>query len=644
MPPRPHRAIKNAELALGRGDPGEAGAHIRALLDAADALRHTLPAASRNDPVGVLERLLARRANRQADRAERSAAAAFHSLSPADRGEVLRRVAPRRRRVVASLLTSAEPAERHAALAILAASCDWSLVPQAAGLIGTAPADEASAAVDAIAACTAQLTDEPAPVSPAFERALAAVLDAAAQHGTAPGTSDTPERRAIALALGLLTPAARAGCFGPGPDAWLDNAPQDLELAIRSSLRRLAGPLGAARAFELIVKPGVRPAAVDRVANAETGEELLALVGRSHLGLRPLRRSALRSRLDPAARQRLADACLLIPTGRLGARVARSIPRWIELLGPPLASRAPLLEPLLAHPDPVARFAAVLAGGEQLRLDQSLDECECVALSAALRLALPGRDDPAACLVDADARRLLRRSPHASVRRLAARLPARGELHAAAVVAIRREFQRDAARVIDSLAGRIEAGDGRAIDLAARLECADELLPSLEATLRADDPMLAARAARALASARDPRADTLLRTAADHEVPRVRANAIEAAAARSRRWKRSPPLLRPDDPHHRPAATSIRLQLADGVGDEQTTTRIQRLLASREPDARGAGLWLTERAAAELKPVAGPRWPEIAARVAESARHGETARERRRATRCARRMLAVTTA
>ena len=643
MTRRAHRTIKQAEQALATAETESSAAPVTQLLDAAASLRHELPSASRNDPFGVVERALARRSNRAAERAEMAAAAVYSRLKPTDQSLLLKRLGSRRRAITASLMSAARSEHRRAALDMLAASGDWSLVPRATSLIGSETPGESEAAVEAIAILASSLSG-PVDLEPtAFERAIAAVLDSAAHFGERRGSGATPARGALDLALLMLTPAARAGRFGAAPRRWLSEASQSLELAIRASLRRLPGAVGVVRAFELVAHPGVRRASVERIATAVSNDDLDALLDRAHLGRRPIRRSALRSRLEPDARLRLAlRVCERVEEQRQSAVApSRGLSDFVELLGVPASKRTRSFELALADRDASTRLSAVLFGGDELRLDQALDARAPVALSAAMRIGVPSPRDPEQTLVDGGTRRVLMRSQHAAVRRLAQRMPSEGEISPASRVAVRARLRRDPQRVFDDLSRRIEAGDVVAIELSAHLECADDVLAALEASLRSDDAQVAARSASALGSARSERADALLMRSVEHDEPRVRANSVEALAFRARRWKRSPLVLRLDDAHHRPASTSVRAQLLAGEADERTGERVRDLVSSSEPLRRAAGLWLTERSAAELKPIAGRRWAEIAARVADSARNGATAAELTRATRCARRMLAV---
>ena len=95
-----------------------------------------------------------------------------------------------------------------------------------------------------------------------------------------------------------------------------------------------------------------------------------------------------------------------------------------------------------------------------------------------------------------------------------------------------------------------------------------------------------------------------------------------------------------DDPNHRVQTSALRVLLKDQAAPANTVDRVMETLSSQNQAARAAALWLVERSIVDLRPVAGRRWTDLAARVAELARTGEEQAERSRATRTARRMLA----
>jgi hypothetical protein len=597
-----HLAELIDDLAASTGP--HAGEAALRVLDALAQLGSSRRPPRGRDPVALVERFFRRRTDAQIAEATQAVALAFDRMNARDRARVAEALGPRATAVAADLMRSERDADRNAGrnagLALLEQTRSLALVPLAAGLIGQATPETARRAISAIETVAAEhdrITD------PAFERALAAVLDAASLH-------DGPSYRGILrAALLMLSPGVRAGLAGRQGEDWLSRAPEATRLAIRFALRSLPGPAGVGRAFELLPRVDLRRAAAERIA---------------------------------AARDIVAQ--LATPDEPMTDAEARGLPGWLEAIGVPTDQRTLPLEPLLAHPDPLARLAAVRRGCAALRLDQSLDESPPIAKAAALRLAVAPEMPGAIRPIEPSERSLLLRSPHAAVRRLADRLPARGSLAPVSIVHLRREHARRPADVVSELAERIESGESAAIVLAGRLELGDELVESLAAVISGDDSRRAATAVRALAGARSDRAGSLLAAALDHADARVRSNAIEAAASRARRFRQEPADLRIDDPHHRPAATSIRVLLLAGTPAEDTPARVHDMLASSDPVRRAAALWLTERSAAELKPVAGRRWADIAARVAEAARHGETAPERERATRTARRMLAVTRA
>ncbi|MEO1534718.1 MAG: hypothetical protein AAFS11_04040, partial [Planctomycetota bacterium] len=507
---------------------------VDALLGLARESRYTVPSPSRRDPIGFIESLLARRSNRLADAAERAAAAAASRLDLPGRSGLAGRLGYRLSAVVPVLLSSDASHDRESGLMLIEAAKQWSLVPHAARMLDGDLQSETDLALSAIEACVEQLHDGPVTEPAAFERALAAVLDAASGIGT------NGDRRILGVALSMLTPAVLAGRYGRFAETWLDDAPETLQLRLRSALRALAGPQGAARALELIVRPSLRRASAERIGAAVDQAERVSLLNKAHLARRPLRRSALRARLEATTRVSVSSYI---------ESHARSLSGWVDALSVAPQQRTALLEPLLAHPNSDARLAAVIRPAPSLGFDQALDASEPVAHAAALRLALPTRRDPEAGLVEQRVRSTLQRSPHASVRRLAGRMTTREDAAPLALVALRHALARDRSAVVSELADRITREDPLAFALAARLGLADELLGPLSDAMRSGSPRSVASAARTLASARDPRAEKMLSVCATHDDARVRANAIESAAARARRWRKSMPIYRPDDAH-----------------------------------------------------------------------------------------------
>ncbi|MEO0631232.1 MAG: hypothetical protein AAFY46_10985, partial [Planctomycetota bacterium] len=269
---------------------------INALLDFATASRPTLPSESRHDPVGFIESLLARRSNRLAETAERAAGAAACRLDTPSRSTLAARLGSRLSTLVPMLLSSDSASDRESGLALVGAAKQWSLVPHAARMLDGDSQPESDLALDAIEACVTESADRPVTEPAAFERALAAVLDAASGVGT------MWDRRILGVALFMLTPPVLAGRYGRFAETWLDDAPETLQLRLRSALRSLDGPQGAARALELIVKPSLRRAAAERIGAAKDQAGRASLLSRAHLARRPVRRSALRSRLEPTSR------------------------------------------------------------------------------------------------------------------------------------------------------------------------------------------------------------------------------------------------------------------------------------------------------------------------------------------------------
>lgn len=500
------------------------------------------------------------------------------------------------------------------------------LLPALAGLSTQDPADRADAAAAMLPALAAAIRS--APTSDAMhERALAACIAAADQAAR--------ERRQHMLAalLLLLTPPACAGARGPAAPRWIEHADEAARLAARAAIKSLPGPAGAAAAWQLLAIPTFRRAAIDRLAAADSHDEFRALQDRAHLGCRPAR-----------ARAVAADAKRL--THLLRTDQDLPSPAVVSRVGLADRARPEQIEPMIAGTGPAARLAAARAARGELLLDTALDHHAPIAAFAASRLAF----DPAAVSrefpVDRPAASdLLRRSPHEPVRVLATRALDPRTV-AAESTRVRRRFQTHPAETLSMLAERIESDEPaaaiRAVTLAARLGLTEPLLHALASATASAHHAVAAAAARALGACAAPGASALLAACLTHADPRVRANAAEAEGIRARRRGLHTPNLDGllDDHDHRPASTALRVRIAAGAAPADTGDRLKAMLTSPVAERRFAGLWLTDRAARELKPTLGRAWADLAAIVAGLSRSGPTDLERSRATRCARRMLA----
>jgi hypothetical protein len=570
---------------------------------------------------------LQRRFGTDASRDARSLALRLYpSLDDAGRSAVRHRLGAQSRAIAAEQVASAAQAEWRTGLALAVETPMPDLLPALAGLTTQDPADRADAAADAMPALAALIRAAPGSHA-AHERALAACIAAVEQAAR--------ERRQPVLTalLLLLTPAACAGARGPAALRWLEHADEATRLAARGAIKALPGPAGAAAAWQFLASPAFRRAAIDRLAAADSPEELRAANDAAHLGCRPSRASAV-----VAGAKQLGH--LLRPEQEATASPI------IARVGLADRARPDQIEPLIASPGDTARLAAARSARGALLLDAALDHAAHVAALAASRMAF----DPAAGSRDAPTDRpaasdLLRRSPHEPVRRLAVRAIDPRTI-AAEAVRLRRRFQTHPAEVLGQLTDRIESDQPdaavRAAVLVARLGLAEPLLHALSRAARSAHPAIAAAAVRALGGCAAPQATAPLAASLGHDDPRVRANAAEAAGARARRRGHHLPELTGllDDHHHRPASTALRVRIAAGIAPPDTGDRLKAMLTSPVPERRLAGLWLTDRAAREIKPAIGRTWADLAAIVAGLSRSGATDLERSRATRCARRMLA----
>ncbi|MEM9167688.1 MAG: HEAT repeat domain-containing protein [Planctomycetota bacterium] len=640
MPPesRSRRAQAiDLERSLARASGREANDIAAALLDLVRTLEADAGSGRSTDLMTHLQRVWRRPRLRLAARLRMSAARAAPRLSEAARHRVAESFGSGLVPAVRSMLTDDHEATRSAGLTLAVTRSLLGVLPAAAGLVEAEP----NRLGDQAARCLAELAGAASAWETAAaderERAASAICEAADAY---PG-----HRRldAVRAALLLQSPRTRAGGSGQRAARWLHDTDEAVRLAARTAMRDLPGAPGARRAFELLPEPMLTRAAAERLANAERTEEIDALLGCAHLLARPSRRSALRARVTaPAAAGLLPD-----PAGsqQRGLAARRGLPRWLDALPIQIGGESDAetdghqnaMEPLLADPDDAARLAGAAAARGSILADFVLDSSPCIAQTALTRLRFePGaRGAPA---LSQHVLGLTERSQHPSVRCFGPKWlgrPTRPAIDAA------RRLQHRPAETVAAIAAAIESGDIESAAIAAKLGIADHLLPALAQAMRSDDSRLVATACRALGTARSAEARPLLVRALDAGDPRVRSNTIEALGRSCSRggaaFDAKPQV---DDRHHRVRATALRESVRLGNAPDDVADRIQSLLTGDALDQRLAGLWLTERAATELKPLTGRGWSDLAARVAGLARaSGE--RERRRATRAARRMLAV---
>ncbi|MEO1583391.1 MAG: hypothetical protein AAFR96_02325 [Planctomycetota bacterium] len=577
---------------------------------------------------------------------DRSITRALPRLTPPVQDEVLQSpLRPRIIRVASELLRSAEPADRAAGIAAASCIASPALVPALVSAAERMPVASRAAVGLAIVACLSPLEPrsgfgQRTPDPGEAERAVAAVLRAAE------GAALQRDRELLVAALAALSPVALAGVHGPLAMRWLDAAAEPTRLSLRAALGSLPPPIGAPRALQLATRPELRRASALRLAETTDHHDLDRLLEAAHLLRRPLRSEAIRGRLDPEQRRTLVRrAARAAARNHAEGRGLGNLGDIVRAMAVGGADRLEALEPMLASAEPIDRLRLAAVPADDLLQDLCFDQHHASAHAAATRLLLTPQ---AQRLRESNAHR----SPHRRVREAADAARRCFESVPAKQIELRRSLRRKPAETRARIDAGIAAGDPETLRAVRRLTASEAHTGTLAELMEtSDDPRAVCLAIDALALAPGERARGVLVAALDRPDPRIRSNAVEALAARARRRLGSDQIgpdkfgpdhnLLPGDDHHRPAATSIRQRLSLGRANTEDAERIRDMLSSTLPERRAAALWVIDRSAAELKPLAGKQWAGLAALVAHAARHGVDDTERGRATRCARRMLAV---
>ncbi|MCA9273865.1 MAG: hypothetical protein KDA31_12575 [Phycisphaerales bacterium] len=616
----------------------ESPEHVLALLELSEKLRTAPVESDRHDPIDETLRTIARIRQARADRIHHRLAGVYTHLPEQSRAAVRKHVGPGLTSLVGVLATDSSPDVRRSAIELATDANEPSLLPGVLPLIedrDETVANQAASAVLALARALAEQRIAGSPVTARQAGTILAVLRAAERY---------PEHRSgpvMEAAILLLDPAVRRGLVDTDLARWMKNADEAVRMGLRAALKRVPGPAGRLRAWELLTEGEFRKSAIERLCAPGSMSEMNAVLTNAHLGLRPARRVPIRARVTRAERPRLFPDLEQIEAAPVSAR--RGLPLWLDAIGPEPAHIDGLLEPTLADEDDPARLAAVRRAPATLLRDFALDPSEPVARSAALRLLHSG------ALTD-DFRATLGRSIHPSVRTIVAERPR----HQRQLVETMRSVSTDRDKTIARLRAGLDSQQERevlgAIRVIRQMNLAQELAPDLIRTIeqafrRDDSPAwrIISAVLTAIPQLAHPSVAKLLAAARSHHDARIRATAVEAEPKRPRgRASSMVEVIKPaiDDPNHRVQTSALRVLLKDQTAPADTVDRVLGTLADENQAARAAALWLVERSIAELRPVAGRRWTDLAARVAELARTGEEQAERSRATRTARRMLA----
>lgn len=561
---------------------------------------------------------------------------------------------------VADLLSSADSAAAaEAELALLLLACTSSGIPPA----WTRPPGEKPTRDSAL----------PLQIAPDLRVDLAAL--GAAIAGAASRFPAHRARGALLAALVLLDPAARHR--GPLAD-WL-NRDEPSHAAFRGLLRSPRVPIGRLRAWELLADDRSADAALERLGSASTRLEHELVLCRAHLLARPKRAARLarqRGRIGASGRPGLRSFALPDPRtiAKLTLSARRGLPRVVGALATSGGREAAeCLLPFLADECPLTRRRVVEALPPGELADYCFDTEECVARGAALRRSLAGVTIGGRCASAAprpEASRilaLLRRSPHASVRSIAA-----GDIERADAFAFDSSRGRIAARRLlfedrAALEARIREALGdadaetrlRAIMLIRRLGLHDRfaeqlgLLARLAADSDDQDQRVAATAVAAAAECAGAPARAIVAAALRSPRDRLRANAVEGIARQVRgafdlAVKDGDTFARlvelKDDPHHRVRANALRGLLARGgawLYEPDALTGLASMLGDDRAAHRLAAVWAAERVLSGAgRSRLGEKWVGYFARLDDLARNDGEPRVRARAAAAAARLAA----
>jgi len=481
----------------------------------------------------------------------------------------------------------------------------------------------------------------------------------------------------ILAALSLLDGRLENDQLGGGVDRLrrlLDAASHPASSAALRCLRRSNAPGLRARAWAWVGLDAVARSAIDRVAQAKSEEDHAGVLRAAHLALRPRRADAARvvevhaDRAGENGPVRLRAGGPLPPpevAAKLGTDARRGLERLVGSFRTPPAAARVIREPWLADADGLVRLAGARAARGADLHDYLFDPAEPVARSAMLawsradhierqRWPLGAADHQRERLAD-----LLMRSPHAAVRGLARderRMMSPWNAGAPASRLLARRFrERDPAGFRREALARLESGDahtvmstlGTIVALGAVQAFSEQVRALARLTPAAIEggERVAATAARMLDRLRPDESRPAIVGALSHGDPRVRANAVEAAAGAWGREAGEAVLVEmKSDPHHRVRGNALRAMLDGGGSGERlyqpaAIEQLMSMLDAEQPLEQAAALWSVERVLSrDARSRLGPRWADLAERTATLAGARGDSRIARRARRAAMRI------
>ncbi|MEQ8317971.1 MAG: hypothetical protein RIE77_01195 [Phycisphaerales bacterium] len=466
--------------------------------------------------------------------------------------------------------------------------------------------------------------------------------------------------------------------------------------ALRTVLRKADLPLARQRALSWIVVDHLAQAAGDRLSRANTPAEHEAVLHRAFLTRRRLRASRVagmqaRPRMRQAVGQAVGevepkqpdiDASTTPPIDwpeacpvpgettieRLDARARAGLAEWMAALQLDRQVRARVLTPRLNDDDARVRYSLTRFAPPTIIEDLAYDADGSVARSAVLNLsrlgepleAVPAATQPVDAWMAA-----LDRHPDEVVRMIGqqelARAGKRGA-DALAACSARAALKRTDARgkwLLVALESEDPARQIEAMTLARRLRLPakhegvrDALLAAVmiagpASGLAEDDERqrVAASAVRALSIAPGREVSKAIEAACRYPAARVRANAVEAIDDRRRRGLIEAPADRfvelTGDEHQRVRANAVRAGLIgverkpDRAARQASEAALRTMLGDERAAHRVSGLWVASRVLRRGPELSlGRRWTELAAVIADMARHDADPGARARAAAC----------
>lgn len=400
---------------------------------------------------------------------------------------------------------------------------------------------------------------------------------------------------------------------------------------IRTVLRRTQCPILRERALRWLIIAPMSTAAIDRLSQADSIEEHQLVLNRAHLAIRPKRAAKLSSlRQGILAQQGASESSGTGPLPsrhqypQLGDDSRLGLIRLTSLISMDDQVRRDLLEPTLADPSTRVRLRSSDQCPSIDLPDFTYDIDEPIARHAAMRWSSVGQAAPRIGSPSWKRRneiaQLNKRSPHASVRRIAneesERLTILDPSAPASIVNARRMYSTDPTGFVrlvrDYIANPRTTPD--ALMLIRRMEIEHRFELDLIAIVQSgtSDPRAKATAVMSLGSIDSNAARYVLAEALRDHDDRIRANAVESV-----RQPLDQLLELKTDTHHRVRASAIRRVIRDADPSNTGQAReagqaLYEMLHDDQPMHRLAAAWAAQRTLIiDRREVLGASWKPL---------------------------------